>query len=69
VGEKRNALRVLMEKLEGKRRLTRLRLRWENNIKTDIKEIGWEGVQLDSVAQSRERWWAVVNTEIHLQVP
>ena len=27
----------------------------------DLKEIGWEGVELINLAQDRDRWWAVVN--------
>jgi hypothetical protein len=39
--EKRNAYRILVGKLEGKRPLGRSRRRWVNNIKTDVREIGW----------------------------
>lgn len=38
--EKRNAYRVLAGKPEGKRLLQRLQHRWENNINTDLTEIG-----------------------------
>jgi hypothetical protein len=41
VQEKRNACRVLVEKPEGKRPLGRPRRRWENDIKMDLKEVGW----------------------------
>jgi len=41
-GEKKVAYRILMEKTERKRPLGRPRLRWEDNIKMDIKEVGWE---------------------------
>jgi hypothetical protein len=39
-GEKRNAYRILVGKLEGKRQLGRPRRRWVNNIKMDLREIG-----------------------------
>jgi hypothetical protein len=42
--EKRNAYRVLVGKLEGKRPLERPRRRWVNNIKMDLREIGWDGM-------------------------
>jgi hypothetical protein len=40
-GEKRNAYRILVGKSEGKRQLGRPRRRWEDNIKMDLREIGW----------------------------
>jgi len=43
-GEKRKARRLVVEKSEGKRPLGRPRRRWNNNIETGLKEIGWEGV-------------------------
>jgi hypothetical protein len=44
MGEKRNAYRILVGKPEGKRSLGRLRRMWVDNIKMDIREIGWDGV-------------------------
>jgi hypothetical protein len=35
----------LVERAEGKRPLGRNRCRWENYIKTNLKEIGWENVE------------------------
>jgi hypothetical protein len=40
----RNAYNILVGKLEGKRPLGRPRSRWENNIRIDLREIGWRGV-------------------------
>jgi hypothetical protein len=39
-GERRGAYRVLVEKPEGKRSLGRRRLRWDENIKMDLQEVG-----------------------------
>jgi hypothetical protein len=41
-GEKRNAYRILVENPEGKRPLGRPRRRWVDNIKMDLREIGWD---------------------------
>jgi hypothetical protein len=44
MGEKRNAYRILLGKPEGKRSLGRPRYRLEGNIKIDLREIGWGGM-------------------------
>jgi hypothetical protein len=44
VGETRNAYRVLVGKPEGKRPLGRPRRSWVDNIKIDLREIGWDGM-------------------------
>jgi hypothetical protein len=44
MGEKRNACRLLVGKPEGKRPLGRPRRRWAGNIKMELLEIGWGGV-------------------------
>jgi hypothetical protein len=41
---KRNAYRILVGKLVGKRPLGRQRRRWVDNIKMDLREIGWYGL-------------------------
>jgi hypothetical protein len=44
MGEKRNAYRILVGKPECKRPLGRPRRRWVDNIKIDLREIGWYGL-------------------------
>jgi hypothetical protein len=40
-----------------------------DNIKMDLREIGWGGMYCIDVAQDRYQWRALENTEINLQVP
>jgi hypothetical protein len=54
--EKRNAYRILMGKPEGKTPLGRPRHRWECNIKMDLREIGWGGMDWIDLAQDRVQW-------------
>jgi len=44
VGERRGVYRVLMGKRVGKRPLGRPRCRWEDNMKMDLQEVGYEGM-------------------------
>jgi hypothetical protein len=44
MGEMRITCNIFVGKSEGKRQLGRTRHRWEYNIKLDLEEIGWEGV-------------------------
>jgi len=56
-------------KPEGKRQLGRHRHRWKDNIRTDFREMGSEGVDWKHLAQNRAQWWAVLNTVMNVQVP
>ena len=58
-----------MGKPEGKRPLGILRRRWEDNIKMDLREVGWGGMDWISLAQDRDRWRALVNAVMNLWVP
>jgi hypothetical protein len=54
---------------KGKRPLGRPRRRWEDNIKMDLQEVGWEGMDWFDMAQYRDSWQAVVNAVMNLRVP
>jgi hypothetical protein len=56
-------------KPEGKRPLGRPRRRWEHNIKMDLREICWGGMDWIDMAQGRDQWRALVNTVMNFQVP
>jgi hypothetical protein len=68
IGETRNAYRILVGKLEGKRPLGRPRRRWLDNIKMDLGEIGWHGMDWIELAQDRDQWKALVNTVMNLRI-
>jgi hypothetical protein len=68
-GVKRNACRILVAKPEGKRPLGRPRPRWVDNIKMDIREIGWDGMDYIDLAQDRDQWRVLANTVMNLRVP
>jgi hypothetical protein len=56
-------------KPEGKTPLGRPRHRWVNNIKIDLRETGWDGVDWIDLTQDRNQWGALVNTVTNLRVP
>jgi len=68
-GESRGVYRILVGKSEGKRPLGKPRRRWENNINMDLQEMGCEDMDWIDVAQNRNRWRAIVNVVMNLQVP
>jgi hypothetical protein len=63
-----NAYMVSVGKPVGKRPLGRPRRRWEENIKTDLREIGWGGMNWLNLAQGRGQWMVLVNTAINFRV-
>jgi hypothetical protein len=56
MGETRYAYRILVGKSEGKRPLGKPRRRWVDNIKIDLREIGWDGMDWIDLAQDRDQW-------------
>jgi hypothetical protein len=69
MGERRDAYKILVGRPEGRRPLGRPRHRWENNIKMDLQEVGWDCMDWIDMAQDRDRWWALVNAVMNLRVP
>jgi hypothetical protein len=55
MGERRGAYRALVWKREGRRPVGRPRRRWEDNIKMDLREVGWAGMDWINLAQDRDR--------------
>jgi hypothetical protein len=68
-GEKRNAYGILVGNPEGKRPLGRPRSRSVDNIKMDLREIGWDDMDWIDLAENSDQWRALVNTVMNLRVP
>jgi hypothetical protein len=68
-GENRNAYRILTGKPEGRRPLGRPRRRRLNNIKIDLRDLEWDGMNWIDVAQDRDKWRPLVNTVMNLRGP
>ena len=58
-----------MKSLEGKKPLGRHRHRWEDNIKMDLQEVGWGGMDWLELAEGRDRGWVLVNVVLNVRVP
>jgi hypothetical protein len=69
MGAKRNAYRILVGKPEGKTLLGRPRRRWVGNIKMDLRETGWDGIDWIDLAYYRDQWRVLLSTGMNLRVP
>jgi hypothetical protein len=67
--EQRSIYRLLVEMSEGKRPLERSRHIWVDNIKMELGEGQWGGVDWIGLAQNRDRWRALVNVVMNIRVP
>jgi hypothetical protein len=60
---------ILIGKPEGKRPIGSTRCRWEDNIRMDHRETGWEVVDCMHLDQVMHQWRALVSTVMKLRVP
>jgi len=67
--ERRGIYRDLVEKPEGKTPLGKPRRKWEENIKTDLQEMGCGVMNWIDLAQDVDRWRSLVNAVMNLRVP
>jgi hypothetical protein len=54
---------------EVRKPLGRPRRSWVDDIKMDLRELGWDGIDWIDLVQDRDHWRALVNTIINLRVP
>jgi hypothetical protein len=66
MGENKGAYRILVVTPEGRRPLGRHSRRWEDNIKMDLQEVGWDMNWIE-LAQHKDRWLALVNVVMNLR--
>jgi hypothetical protein len=69
MGDNRNAFKIMVGELEGKRPLGRPRHRWVGSVKTDLVEIEWGGLVWIDLSQDRDQWRVHGNTVMNLRVP
>jgi hypothetical protein len=67
--EKRNTYWILVGKPEEKRSIGRPRRRQVDNIKMNLREIGWGGMDWIDMAKDRDQWMTLVNAVMNLRVP
>ena len=67
--EGKSAFKILTGTSAGKSPLERLRRRWEDNIRMDLKELGINTWSWVDSAQDRDYWRALVNAAFNLRVP
>jgi hypothetical protein len=64
-----NAYRILVGKPERKRPLGRPRRRWVDNIKIDLRDIRWAGIDWIDLAEDRDQWRTLVSEVMDFRVP
>jgi hypothetical protein len=68
-GKRECIYRILVGKPEKKRPLGRPRCRWVLNIRMDLRETGWSGINWIDLAYGRDQWTALMSKVMILQVP
>jgi hypothetical protein len=69
MGERRGVYRVLVGRPEGKKPCGRPRHRFDDNIRRDLQEMGWGGLDWINLAEDSVRWRVLANVIMNLWVP
>jgi hypothetical protein len=64
-----SAYGILVRKPEGKRPLGRPKRKWMNNIKMDLREIGFNAMDWINLAEDRDQWRTLLNRVMNLLIP
>jgi hypothetical protein len=67
-GDRRNVYILLIGRLEGMKPLGRSWHRWEDNSRMDLQEVGWGGTDCMNQVQDSDRWLALVNVVMNMQI-
>jgi len=59
---------ILVAKPKGKIPVGSPRLRWKCNIRLDLRERGWDGVDWIHLARDGYQWWSLVSAVMNLRV-
>jgi len=68
MGERRYVYSLLVGRPEGLKPLGRSWHRWEDNNKMDLQQVGWGGMDWMNLVQDRDRWLALVNVVLYMQL-
>jgi histone acetyltransferase (RNA polymerase elongator complex component) len=69
VGRQEGCMQSFMGTADGKRPLGRTRFRLDNNIKMDLQEVGWAGMDWIDLAEEKGRCQAFENVLMNLRFP
>jgi hypothetical protein len=64
--EMRRAYKILFRKFERMKPFERPKYRWEDTIRMDLRETGWEDVDWIHLAQDSDQWWFLMNMALDL---
>ena len=68
IGDRRYVYSLLVGRLDGMKPLGRSWHRWEDNSRIDLQEVGWGNMDWMNMVQDRERWLALVNVVMNMQI-